>query len=404
MNAKPATVPFPVEEQQVHTFRTGLIALALLSCGHFFVDLYSSALGAFQPLLVEKLNLSLTQAGIVGGVMIFSSSVLQPVYGFLSDRLHTRLFVVLAPAVAGVFISSLGLAGSFNIVLLMVALGGAGVAAFHPQASSQVAFRTETNRGRWMAIFISSGTLGFALGPSFFSTAATRLGLPNTYWAAVPGVIATALLCLRLPFSEQPGGRKTGKVDWAPLVAAWKPLTILYLLVFLRSILQISFGQFLPLYLHLERGFSYSAATHALTMYLAAGALGGFIGGHLSDRIGGRAVILISMIGCLPFLALFFFADGVVAMAGLALGGLMLLFTIPVNVVMAQELVPSQAGTVSALMMGFAWGMAGIAFVPLTGWASDMFSMHSVLAAQLVFPAAGFLLALKLPSPRRRTS
>jgi FSR family fosmidomycin resistance protein-like MFS transporter len=81
----------------------------------------------------------------------------------------------------------------------------------------------------------------------------------------------------------------------------------------------------------------------------------------------------------------------------LFLGGLFLLFTIPVNVVMAQELVPSQAGTVSALMMGFAWGAAGLVFIPLTGWISDLLSMQHAFAGLIAFPLIGFLLALKLP-------
>jgi FSR family fosmidomycin resistance protein-like MFS transporter len=88
--------------------------------------------------------------------------------------------------------------------------------------------------------------------------------------------------------------------------------------------------------------------------------------------------ILVSMIASVPFLALFFLTQGVISIAGLCAGGLILLFTIPVNVVMAQELVPAQSGTVSALMMGFAWGMAGMIFIPLTGWLSDMFSLHRV--------------------------
>jgi MFS transporter, FSR family, fosmidomycin resistance protein len=124
--------------------------------------------------------------------------------------------------------------------------------------------------------------------------------------------------------------------------------------------------------------------------------VGGFIGGHLADRFGGRRVITISMIGAVPFLVLFFFATGWLSIAGLWLGGLVLLFTIPVNVVMAQELVPSQAGTISALMMGFAWGMAGLIFIPLTGWASDLFSMHHALAVLTVFPLVGFVLSLRL--------
>jgi FSR family fosmidomycin resistance protein-like MFS transporter len=103
------------------------------------------------------------------------------------------------------------------------------------------------------------------------------------------------------------------------------------------------------------------------------------------------------MIFSVPFLVLFFFARGPLSLAGLAAGGFILMFTIPVNVVMAQELVPSQAGTVSALMMGFAWGMAGLVFIPLTGWASDLFSLHQVMMSLLVFPVIGFFLALRLP-------
>jgi FSR family fosmidomycin resistance protein-like MFS transporter len=79
----------------------------------------------------------------------------------------------------------------------------------------------------------------------------------------------------------------------------------------------------------------------------------------------------------------------------------MLLFTIPVNVVMAQELLPSQAGVVSALMMGFAWGMAGLIFIPLTGWVSDVFSMQAAFTALIFFPLIGFALALKLPKQRQ---
>ena len=106
---------------------------------------------------------------------------------------------------------------------------------------------------------------------------------------------------------------------------------------------------------------------------------------------------MFSMIGCLPFLALFFLTTGVASMIGLALAALILLFTLPVNVVMAQELVPSQVGTVSALMMGFAWGMAGLIFIPLTGWAGDHSSLHVALASLSVFPLVGFFLTLKLP-------
>jgi MFS transporter, FSR family, fosmidomycin resistance protein len=373
----------------------GLLTLALLSAGHLFSDLYSGALGALQPLLVKQFGMSLASAGILGGVLVWSSSVMQPVYGYLSDRFPTRLFAALGPALAGLLISALGLAPSYAWLLVMVAIGGAGIAAFHPPASAQAPLGN--HRGRAMAIFISAGSLGYALGPSYFSVITQRLGLGHAWWAALPGLLISALMLLLLPAPPQRHAKSRAGFDWQALGAARKPLTILYTLVFIRSIIQITFAQFIPLYLFRERGFALDRASYTLTGYLAFGALGGFIGGHLADRFGGARVITISMIGSVPFLALFFFSGGWWSIAGLWAGGLILLFTVPVNVVMAQELVPSQAGTISALMMGFAWGMAGLVFIPLVGWASDLFSMHHALAALTVFPLAGFFLSLRLP-------
>jgi FSR family fosmidomycin resistance protein-like MFS transporter len=377
--------------------RAGLLALILYSFSHFCIDLYSSALGALQPLLVAKLHLSLTQAGLAGGVLIFSSSVTQPLYGYLSDRFQSRLFSALAPAVAGLFICSLGIAPSFGWVLAAVVLGGAGISSFHPQASARAAQGTATSRAQWFAIFVSAGTLGMALGPATFSIADRTLGMDRLPWMAIPGLLSTGLLLALLPPQQEAAAAARNSFNWKPLRMVWRPLALLYSLVFLRSIVQITFAQFLPLYLSRERGFSLPAASYTLSLYLTAGAIGGFIGGNLADRFGGRNVILVSMLGSAPFLAVFFLTTGLPSLAGLVLGGLILLFTIPVNVVMDQDLVPAQAGTVSALMMGFSWGMAGLIFIPLTGWFADHASLHTALFSLTLFPILGFFLSLKLP-------
>jgi len=373
-----------------------MFALSLYCAAHFFIDLYSSALGAFQPILVDKLHLTLTQAGLLGAMMTFSGSFVQPAYGFLSDRYHSKLFTALAPALAGIFISLIARASSFGMALAFVGIGAAGIASFHPQASARATLGIQRHRGRWMAVFISSGSVGLALGPTFFSAIITTFGADMSYIALVPGVLMTLVLLAFLkagPRSETAGKR----LDLAPLIAVWKPLTILYMLVFLRSAVQIVYGQFLPLYLHRERGLSLVDSSMALTVYLLCGAIGGFLGGNLADRFGGRRIILFSMIACVPFLALFFFTTGVVSIVSLAIGGLMLLFTVPVNVVMAQELAPAQAGTVSALMMGFAWGFAGLVFIPLTGFIAQHSTLQFALSLLTICPLIGFFLTMTLP-------
>ncbi|HTM48065.1 MAG TPA: MFS transporter [Bryobacteraceae bacterium] len=376
--------------------RSAAPAFVLFCSGHFFIDLYSIALSVLQPLLLTQFGLSLTQAGLLGGMLVFSSSVMQPVYGYLSDRFHSYLFTALAPAVAAIFISSLGLASGYGMLLAMVWIGGAAIASFHPQATANATLGIKTNRGRAMATFISSGTLGLALGPTYFSWMTQTLGLTRTFWAALPGILMSVLLLSLLRLPAPHSGPKV-RLDFAPMRAVWRPLTILFLLVVIRSIVQVTFGQFLPLYLKLQRGYSLSAASYITSMYLIGGAVGGFTGGNLADRFGGRRVILLSMICSMPFLLLFVFTSGPISLAGLLLGGLILLFTIPVNVMMGQELVPQNAGTVSALMMGGAWGLAGIVFIPLTGWVSDHYSMQHAFAGLVLTPLIGFLLALRLP-------
>ena len=401
MSSEPGVLTLPAAGRGVRT-QTAMAGLALFCLAHFFIDLYSAAMGAFQPLLVDKLGLTLTQAGLLGGMMTFSGSFLQPAYGYLSDRFHSRMFSALAPGIAGFFISLLGLSWSFWTAAALILLGGAGIASFHPQATARATYGLAENRGRWMAVFISSGTLGLAVGPMFFTSIVQRAGMAHSYIAGIPGIAVTLMLLfwLRQPAHLENAPRK--KFDIAPLRAEWKALMILHFMVVMRSAVQIVFGQFLPLYLHRERGYTLLAASAALSMYQVSGAVGGFAGGHLQDRFGGRRVNLFSMLGSVPFLVLFFFGTGVWSMIGLALGGLLLLFTVPVNVVMAQELVPSQAGTVSSLMMGFAWGLAGLVFIPAVGFVSDHIGMQVAMSSLTIFPLIGFFLTLKLPKDKFR--
>jgi len=129
----------------------GLAPYLLFCLAHFWVDFYSSALGVLQPLLMSHFGFSFTQAGILGGTLSFSSSVTQPVYGYLADRFHSRHFTVLAPAMAGIFISFLGFAPSYPVLLAMVFLAGVGMAAFHPHASSNATNTLQRNKavGHW---------------------------------------------------------------------------------------------------------------------------------------------------------------------------------------------------------------------------------------------------------------
>lgn len=392
-NASGST-PIP---SHARTLRYSQISFLLLCLGHFAIDISSSALSGLQPVLRDRMGITLTEAGLLGGLFVFSSSLMQPLYGWLSDRFATRHFTVLSPVFASVSVALFRFAPNFYGLLPLVFLAGIGIAAFHPQGSAMAVRGVSSNRGRLMAIFISSGTLGFAVGPSFFAALVTYFGFESLFWSFVPGALISALLYFYLPAENPTHHAARRPNDWGPIRRVWKPITILFALVFLRSTIQVTYAQFLPLYLNVERDLSLIMGNYLVSAYLICGALGGFLGGSLADRFGGRQVILASMLGTVPFMLLFFLTTGWLSAVGLCIGGLVLLFTIPVNVLMAQDLAPEQSATVSSLMMGFAWGAAGLIFVPVTGWLSDLLSLQTAMMLLLIFPLIGVFVTLMLP-------
>lgn len=374
-------------------------SILTLSAGHFLIDAYAGMLGAFLPFLHDKLNLSLTQAGILGGALVFSSSLMQPLYGYLADRLRHKVFAAMGPAVAGVFICSLGIAPGFTTLLFLVVLGGVGIATFHPQGAAVTAEVESHRPGYQMAVFITGGMIGYAIGPIYITSVITLAGLDNSYWAALPGVLMSAYL-LRYGPSPQTVKRKVGYTHLRERFKEKRRLLLIhYSLVVVRSINHIVFVAFLPLYLT-QRGHSEMEGALGLTLFLLTGAISGFWGGILADRFGGKLVLVVSMIGYAPLALAFLLTTGPISVLFCTLAGAFLLLPNPVNVVMAQELIPEAGSTVAALMMGFAWGVSGF-ILPSVGLFSDIFGLQTILLCVVLLTSPGVLSALLLPSAQK---
>lgn len=403
------TCPGPVVPRDAtrlhgHASAVGGEAFLLLLVTHFFVDCYGSTLPTVQPLLADRFGLSLAQAGMLGGFFMFSSAVLQLPFGLVSDRLQSRHYSIWSPVVAAVFLTSLGLASGFGGLVALLLIGGMGVAAYHPHSTSQAGRVGAGGRGFSTALFIAVGTAGLALGPLYLTLVIERTGFESLWTAAIPAVAMVPLLLWRFPQPVENRARSGSAVDWVALKAQRRPLVTHYVLVVLRSISQVGITQFLSLYSVRVRGASFEMASISLSIFLLSSPVGSFLGGAASDRFGGRRVILASCVGSVPFLAAFLALDGWLSILSLFVGGAVLLTTLPVNVVMAQELVPSQASTTSALMMGFAWGVAGLVFMPIFGLLGDAVGLRAVFLGFVALPLLAFPIALSLPksSPSRQ--
>jgi MFS transporter, FSR family, fosmidomycin resistance protein len=372
------------------------VALAVLA--HTVVDASQNILPVVLPLLLTRFHLSYSQAGLAAALLNISSSVIQPLFGWMSDRWPTRWFMPVGVAWTGVLMCLVGLVPNYLTLLLVIVLTGVGTAAFHPVASMSVALASGSKRGLGMSLFSAGGNLGFAIGPVMAAGLVTRFDLAGTVAVVVPGLImAGAMYVWRDEFATPSAVRalQTGSTgDPIP----WGRLSTLCALITLRSWGYSGLITFIPLLLH-ERGVSVQVAGRLLFVFLFFGALGGLFGGYLSDRVGRHQVIAVSLLAFPILMAIALMVSGSLQGFFIAIAGITLLASFSVTVVFAQELLPRHLGLASGLTLGLAFGAGGVG-VGMSGVLADAVGLQTSVWILLALPGIAGMLALML-SPGR---
>ncbi len=380
--------------------RTNKFTIVLLSVAHFVMDSYSSFLFQLLPLLAMRLHLTPAQAGWLPPTLTIASSLMQPVYGIISDRYLKRSMAVFGPLIAAIFLSCLGMATNLPMLVMLVILGGIGVGMFHPQAAALVVRAGSGNRqGMVMSIFSSTGTIGYALGPVLVAAVINQFGMENSWYTAIWGVAFWIILFRYCPSLERKERDAETPTLTEALRAAWGPLVLLYFAVVLRSAVSVSVQTYLPFSLQ-QIGMTTTTISWVLAGFLFFGGVGGVFGGALADRLGARRVTLAAMLIATPLMFASFATHGVMSYVLLMAGGTVLNLPIPISVVMAQRLVPGGASTVSALMMGFAWG-AGALMTPIVGMLCERYGFSRALMMMSLAPLISAALMWRYPNDER---
>jgi FSR family fosmidomycin resistance protein-like MFS transporter len=371
--------------------------LAVLTLGHFTIDAYSSFFLPLLPLLALRLGLNYAMIGGLTAMASMSSSFLQPLFGIFADRLRRPWFVVLGPMIASVFMASIGLAPRYEVLVALLVLGGVGVAMFHPQTAS-LAGSTSPHRALAMSWWVTGGTLGWALGPAYATAIVHRFGLDHTWLAAIPGL---ALCTLLFAWFSRVAPHTAAHREHAPfreLRPVARSLSMIYFAVVCRSAVSAGFATFLPLWVHAQGG-SVTRGGWITTLYLTLGSLGGFVGGWLADRFGGQRVVVASFAAAAPCYALFFLLPEPFRLPALFVGYLVLQASLPVNVVLGQELSPRHSGIISSLLMGAAWGLGALLLYPI-GIIADHAGLEVALGTLSALVLVGFGCATQISRHR----
>ena len=378
--------------------------LLTMTFAHFTNDLYAAFLSPLLPLVVAKFNLSLALAGLMGTSFNTTAAFAQPFFGMAADRISRPVFTILGPLLTVVGMGVLGLAPSYPAMLLMLFVTGIGTASFHPQSFALAGTAGGDRRGTGLSVFVSGGELGYALGPLFAAAVVGARGLRGTMAAAIPGLAACALIWW-LARSWRVARAAPPDALGSDLRQHGRLLSLMWLLVVTRSVIQLSFILFLPLLLR-QRGQSLILGATAVFLFGGVGAIGGLLGGTLSDRIGRRAVMAASALLSAPLLLIFTQTTSGWGLLPLALGGIAFFLSAPVTVAMAQEVLPRRASLASSMVTGMAWGAAGLLLTAI-GAIADRIGLASTLAGILSLSGVALLCVWALPranQPSGRTA
>lgn len=401
--ASPAAAPAPMPAEA-----TTYGILAALCLSHLLNDLIQSLVPAIYPLLKQSFSLDFGQIGLITLTFQLTSSLLQPVVGYYTDKRPSPFSLTVGMTSSLVGIVLLAGAWSYGVLLIAAGLVGVGSSVFHPESSRMARAASGGRYGLAQSVFQVGGNTGQAIGPLLAAFIVVPNGQHSVIWfslAALAGIVVLAWVGrwyrARLAVVGRKGARGAGAGQGLPRGRIVATVAVLTMLIFSKYFYMASFSSYYTFYLIDRFHVSVQTSQYCLFVFLGSVATGTLVGGPVGDRIGRKAVIWGSILGVLPFTLALPYANLPVTVALTVPIGMILASAMPAILVYAQELLPGRVGLVGGLFFGLSFGMGGLGAAVL-GEVADHTSIDFVYRLCAFLPAIG-LLAAFLPriSPTR---
>ena len=369
-----APVSEPSEGSQTGNARA-ILALVLVNFVGYF---YASFISPLLPLFLERFSLSLAQVGLLAAVYRLVGMVVEPSAGYIADHYRTRLFVLVGPLLAIVFIPLMGIAPSFSTLLLCVSLGAMGPHMLYPTSLGMISAYSGRRVSFSISLLEVGGILGYGAGPIFISWFVVSYGLEYAPVTMALGLALMVVLFRMVPVPREEWLKGFGFVRSVKeiLGGAWQSILVMWVFMVLDSVVWQSVFTFVPVLCAREERSLISIGL-ILSLFALSGAISNPLVGALADRISRKRILYCLLPMTTVGLYLLSLSGGWVYLGAL-LAGFFLAPTTPLGIIMGQQWAPKGRAVVSGLMIGLASGVAAMV-MPALGTAADLFSIRHVL-------------------------
>ncbi len=380
-------------------FTNALLLSALL--GHISVDILNGHRTVLFTYLSEPLGLTITELGIYSTIYIVAAALIQPFFGYLSDRIGVRWVISGGVLwIGGFYAAGVLVPGIPGLVLLVVASLGSG--AFHPAGTAQATLvgrkmfqGRETTSASYFFLF---GQLGLFIGPLLAGLILEDAGPQGLLWVCaltVPVALFSFISLKKVPAVATKDVEKAENPVKPERWGVWM-LVALALLAAFQSWAQQNMVTYLPKHLSL---LGKSPAEYGLlaSLFMGGSALGNVVGGNLADRFGKRRVAAIALglagipIGLIALVGWSAWLYLLIPLAGAFTGAAYVII-----VVLAQRIIPSGMGLAAGLILGFMFS-AGALGAMLSGYLADLWGFPVMFGLTVALVLAGAGLAISLP-------
>ena len=392
--------------------KTIFVILFAISVVHLLNDSIQAVIPAIFPILKESMNLTYFQVGLIGFFLNVTASIMQPFVGLYSDKKPSPYLLPIGMSSTFLGVLGLALAPHYVLVLVSVVFIGLGSAVFHPEAAKVTYLAAGPRRGLAQSIYQVGGNAGQSLAPLFTMLIFVPFGQHGALFFTLVAAMAIGMQLWiarwytdALAHSDRMAARRQASADTKverpelrkKIMVA---MVALILFTFARSFYHAGISGFYPFYLIEHFRLSIKEAQWFTFAFLASGAVGTLAGGSISDKIGKKRTMLLSMLVSIPMTIALPFVGTQAAFILLLIIGFVILSSFSVVVVYGQELMPGKVGMVSGLIIGLAFGLGAIGSASL-GALSDVLGIGTMMKMTGFLPVIGLLALLVLPSDEK---